>query len=188
MNCLQCTSKECKKTGRDCNNSHDQVVDEYRTESVRELYKNADDLVAGGKAGTLSRLEEIILFARSQRYRNIAIAYCFSMETWAKQVADILKARDFTVSSVRCTINGIRENEIVPELKESVNCNPVGQAQELNRSKADLVIEMGLCLGHDILFHQHLTKPMTVLFVKDRKYGNVPQRCLEESEAENMVR
>ena len=63
-------------------------------------------------------------------------------------------------------------------MKGGVNCNPIGQAKAVNKSRADLVIEMGLCLGHDILFHQYLEKPFTVLAVKDRVHKNNPLEAL----------
>ena len=140
----------------------------------QKLYRSADDLVANGRAGSLSRFEEIVLFAQNQGYRHIALAYCFSMEVLAGQVETALREAGFKVSSVRCSVGGVRENEIASELKPSVNCNPIGQALTLNRSRADFVIEMGLCLGHDMLFHQHLKKMFTVFIVKDRKHGHSP--------------
>ncbi len=179
MNCLLCNTKECKVSGKDCNDRHDEIVAEYREAPLRSLYKSADELVAGGRAGTLSRLDEIIEFSRLQGYRRIGLAYCYSMEDWAGEVRKILKDAGFSVSSIRCTVNGVREEEVVPGLKDSVNCNPIGQAEAVNESDADLVIEMGLCLGHDIIFHQYVRKPLTVLFVKDRKFGHVPQRALK---------
>lgn len=49
-----------------------------------------------------------------------------------------------------------------------------GQAQMLNRAKTELNIQMGLCLGHDILFQKHAEAPVTVLAVKDRVLANNP--------------
>jgi len=179
MNCLSCNSKTCKKTGADCNLGRDGVLTEYRNPETVKLYEDADSLVSGGRAGSLSRLDEIIEFASAQGYREIAVAYCYSMEKQAVRLKEVLEKNSFKVSSCRCTINGIKESDISPSLKGGVNCNPIGQAVELNNSSADLVIEMGLCLGHDILFHQYLEKPFTVFAVKDRFHNHNPLAGLE---------
>ncbi len=174
MDCIGCTSKDCKLSARDCPGTRDSIVEQYQTPSTRDIYTHADSLVSGGKAGTLSRVEEILEFAKSQSYKNIGIAYCYSMEKEAVTLHQILKAQGFRTYSYRCTINGITEGEMCPGLQGGVNCNPIGQAEAVNAEGAELVIEMGLCLGHDILFHQHLKKPFTVLAVKDRVHQHNP--------------
>lgn len=179
MNCLNCTNKDCKLNAKDCNGGHDEVVAAYKDSGAVPLYENADKLVAGGRAGSLSRVDEVIEFAKLQGYDNIGIAYCFSMEKQAVRLMEKLKEADLKVLSFRCTVNGVKETEISDTLTGGVNCNPIGQARAVNKSRADLVIEMGLCLGHDILFHQHLTKPFTVLAVKDRVHAHNPLAALQ---------
>lgn len=159
----------------------DSVLELYRNTDTVRLYENADSLVAGGRAGSLSRLDEIIEFSKAQGYAEIAVAYCFSMERQALLLKGVLEKNSFRVSSCRCTINGIKESEISGKLKGGVNCNPAGQAMDINKSSADLVIEMGLCLGHDILFHRYLEKPFTVFAVKDRVYNHNPLEALNRS-------
>jgi uncharacterized metal-binding protein len=181
MNCLSCNAKACKKAGADCNLGRESVLKEYRNHETVKLYENADSLVSGGRAGKLSRLQEIIEFAAAQGYLEIAVAYCFSMEKQAALLKAVLEKNSFRVSSCRCTINGIKESDISPSLKGGVNCNPVGQAIDLNNGNADLVIEMGLCLGHDILFHRYLEKPFTVFAVKDRFHNHNPLAALGDA-------
>ncbi len=178
MDCLACSSKLCKKEAKDCNNSRDVVLLKYKEEVNNDIYNKSDKLVAGGRAGNLSRLEEIAEFSVSRSYKNIAIAYCYCMENLAGDVKEFLTGYGLTTSSYRCTINGIKENQISNELADSVNCNPIGQAEAINNSDADFVIEMGLCLGHDVLFHQHLKKPFTVFIVKDRVHNHNPAKAL----------
>ena len=175
MRCLSCKNKACKSEAKDCNKAHDSVLPHYLSADNQSLYSHADSLVSNGLAGTLSRFEEIVLFSKAQGYKEIALAYCFAMERMAENVANALEREGFVISSVRCSINGIRENEISPKLGPAVNCNPIGQARSVNDSDAEFVIEMGLCLGHDVLFHQYLTKPFTVFVVKDRKHNHCPQ-------------
>ena len=154
----------------------------YQNEPKKETYLHADELVSGGKAGTLSRLEEIAQFCKAEQYTTIGIAYCYSMESLAEKTSDYLKAQGLNVRSYRCTVNGIRECQINASLGHSVNCNPLGQAQAINREDVDFVVEMGLCLGHDVLFHQHLKKPFTVFVVKDRVYDHDPKQFLLKKE------
>ncbi len=179
MDCLKCTNKNCKLSARDCPGTKDSILKNYSDPPVQQLYRNADDLVSGGRAGHLSRLEEILEFSHSQGYRHIGIAYCFSMEKEAEKLHAILASQGFKPWSYRCTINGLTEGEMCPGLTGGVNCNPIGQAEAINREPAELVIEMGLCLGHDILFHQYLAKPFTVFAVKDRVHGHRPLEGLQ---------
>jgi len=44
----------------------------------------------------------------------------------------------------------------------------------LNKSKTDLNILLGLCVGHDSLFIKYSDAPITVLAVKDRVMGHNP--------------
>ena len=85
-----------------------------------------------------------------------------------------MKAAGQNVRSYRCTINGIRENEVHESLGSAVGCNPVGQALSINQEEIDFVVEMGLCLGHDVLFHETLKVPYTVFMVKDRVFNHNP--------------
>ena len=104
MNCLNCSNKDCKLNAKDCNGGHDEVVEAYKDSGAVPLYENADKLVAGGRAGSLSRVEEIIEFAKLQDYSRIGIAYCFSMEKEAVRLKDMLKEAGFRVLSFRCTV------------------------------------------------------------------------------------
>ena len=181
MDCLACKGKNCKLQGKDCPGTRAEILGEYEDPETRRLYRNADGLVAGGLAGSLSRVEELVRFSRSQNYRSIGIAYCFSMEKEAGILQDLLKKEGLKVRSYRCTVNGLTEGEMCPGLPGGVNCNPIGQAEQINAEAPDLVVEMGLCLGHDILFHQYLKRPFTVLAVKDRVHGHNPLKALKSA-------
>jgi uncharacterized metal-binding protein len=63
----------------------------------------------------------------------------------------------------------------------SVSCNPIGQARQLNREGVDLVLVIGLCLGHDILFQREIKVDCTTLVVKDRVYNHAPLNVLSEN-------
>jgi len=53
-------------------------------------------------------------------------------------------------------------------------CNPIMQAQILNRSETDFNIVMGLCVGHDSLFYKYAEALTTTTVVKDRVTGHNP--------------
>jgi uncharacterized metal-binding protein len=142
MNCLNCSHKNCKLEAKDCTGSHDDFVNEYKNESNKKIYSDADKLVANGRAGNLSRLDEIVEFCKNQEYQKVGIAYCFSMENLAKETGEILKEAGLNVTSYRCTLGGVKENEVDENLGNTVNCNPIGQAQQINKEKNNFVIEM----------------------------------------------
>lgn len=62
-----------------------------------------------------------------------------------------------------------------PKSCRQVSCNPLGQAEQVKAAMPDLIVEMGLCLGHDILFRAATAGiPSTTLVVKDRTNGHAP--------------
>jgi len=53
-------------------------------------------------------------------------------------------------------------------------CNPILQAELLNRARTDFNIIIGLCVGHDMLFTKFSKAPVATLVVKDRMTGHNP--------------
>jgi uncharacterized metal-binding protein len=53
-------------------------------------------------------------------------------------------------------------------------CNPLLQAELLNRAGTDFNVLVGLCIGHDMLFTSNSKAPVTTLIVKDRLSGHNP--------------
>ena len=173
-NCLECTSKGCKKGGADCFGLKDSSLEVYKREDVKGIVKSSSILVDNGRAGELSRFQEVVEFCRLQSYRNVGLAYCFGLEDIASLVREKLLGEGISVIPARCTMGGVREKDIDEDKEtDAVSCNPAGQAEFLNK-RAEFVIEMGLCLGHDVVFHQELKVPFTVLLVKDRVYTHAP--------------
>jgi len=174
LDCLRCKIPNCQLKRRDCNNRKDEVVAIYAEPENKVAYARADELVAGGRAGTLSRAEEIVEYTKLNDIKGISLAYCYGINDYATKLADFFRKNGLKVYSCRCTINGITEKEIDPTMGENVNCNPIGQALDVNEDDSELVVEFGLCLGHDILFHKYLKKPFTVFAVKDRTNNHNP--------------
>jgi uncharacterized metal-binding protein len=102
------------------------------------------------------------------------------MEKQVQQIAGIIRSYGLNVRSVSCTVGGIPQNEVNPESSFcTVSCNPIGQAMQMNSEKVDLVLMVGLCLGHDILFQREVKADCTTLVVKDRVHNHAPLKALE---------
>ena len=107
MKCLECPEKSCKISGKDCNGKKQDIVAAYKANGKDETYSHADRLVSNGRAGTLSKLEEIAEFCHLEGYTRIAIAYCYSMEGLAVKTMNYLEGQGFKVDSDRCTVNSL---------------------------------------------------------------------------------
>ncbi len=177
--CDLCNNKNCK-TGKDCYGVKDLSLTEYRNPEIKKITIAASKLIDNGRAGTLSRLDEIIQFCLSKGYKRIGLAYCIAFDVAGREISELLRSEGFEAVPVICTTGGVLEREIDTfKTKDTVSCNPAGQAQVLKNHKVDFIIEIGLCLGHDIIFHSRLEIPFTVLIVKDRVFNHNPAKALK---------
>ena len=178
MDCTKCTSKGCRLS-QPCADRSIEYREQYHTKEAQDIARAASKLVDNGKAGTLSRLEEIVEYAKIKAYRTLGVAYCYGMEREAVFLREYLETEGFRTVMVSCTVDGISECEVdTTKTDESVSCNPIGQANALNRSDADFTILMGLCLGHDILIQKNLNMDFTTWIVKDRVTNHRPMDAL----------
>lgn len=177
MDCTLCNTKKCRDL-EVCNAQvadQNKLIEQYQVSEVQGLVQSAAELVDNGRAGTLSRLQEIIEFSRQMNYKRLGLAYCYGMETDAKALAQYLKDKGFKLSAVSCTTGALGQDKVNNNSNlKGVSCNPVGQAEQLNNENVDMVIVMGLCLGHDIIFQKKVNAPVTTLVVKDRVYQHNP--------------
>ncbi len=177
MDCTKCNTKKCRKTEA-CNALQfdaNALMEKYHLPDNQEIIRAAAQLVDNGRAGTLSRLQEIIEFSRSMKFQRIGLAYCYGMEQNAALVANILRNSGFKTVPVSCTAGGFKQLEVNSESSlHGVSCNPLAQAEQLNQENVDLTISMGLCLGHDLLFQKQIKTYTTTLLVKDRVYNHNP--------------
>jgi len=159
-----------------------------RLASVQEFqcYERGPD----GLRTKLPRIEETIQFARKCGYKRLGLAHCAGLVYEAGLVAEILENNGFEVVSVQCKTGavpkeriGVKAEEKIagPEMWETM-CNPIVQAMIINKSKVDMVIMLGLCIGHDTLFIKYCEVPLTVLAVKDRVLGHNPLAALYAGE------
>ncbi len=180
MDCTKCKQKGCR-SGRPCVDESGEYLERYLNGENREIVKASSKLVDDGRAGTLSRLEEIAEYAALRGYNKLGVAYCYGLEKYAERLKIFFDRRGIKAVFVSCTVDGVTESRIDPDKTNSVvSCNPIGQANVLNKAGVELTLLMGLCLGHDILLQKHLNMDFTTFAVKDRVYDHAPLRALTE--------
>ncbi len=188
MNCIDCNDKICRKQQNSCEReSFDktETIEQYQESSNCEIIKAAAHLVDNGKAGKLSRFQEIIEFSKSMNYKKIGLAYCYGMERQAIAIQKIFSENELTILPISCSVGGLKQSEVnVASCIHKVSCNPLGQAQQLNDENVDFTLVMGICLGHDILLQRNLKMDFTTIVVKDRVHNHSP---LKELERNNVI-
>ena len=127
------------------------------------------------------RVEDTIAFAERIGAKKIGIATCVGLLEESRVFHDILKSHGFEVASICCKVGsidktriGLGEDEKIEKGEFEPMCNPVTQAEILNKAGADLNVVIGLCVGHDTLFIKYSAAPVTVLIAKDRVFGHNP--------------
>jgi uncharacterized metal-binding protein len=165
------------------------AVKKYRLNAVKRIYvpatiteKEAYELVRGARMAVRPRIKELIEFGKLIHAQKIGVAFCAGMRDEAARTVGFLEKNGFTVASVLCKCGGIdktrlhvaKEYKIDDPLKFEAGCNPVLQAELLNRAETDINVIVGLCLGHDMLFTMNSKAPVTTLIVKDRLLGHNP--------------
>lgn len=114
-----------------------------------------------------SRLQELINFAKNSNFKKIGIANCLSMQKYADKLKEILTENGFEVVAINCKNSGLQNSDLFGEEAKGPSCDPLSQADYLNSQNTDLNINVGLCLGHGILFDKHSKVPTTTFVVKD---------------------
>lgn len=139
---------------------------------------------------TKTRIVEICEFAERMRYKRLGLAFCIGLAKEASITGEILSSHDFELVSIACKAGRTPKEKIylgdddkIYQGKEEAMCNPIYQAELMNRAKTDLNILLGLCVGHDSLFLKYAESPVTVLAVKDRVTGHNPLAAIYLSES-----
>jgi uncharacterized metal-binding protein len=147
----------------------------------RAGYRDRPAGIGGGLEPVTPRIVEIVGFARNMGYKKLGLIFCFGLRHEAAVVAEILQTNGFDVVSACCKAGNVPkadlglgpEDQLSPCGPEAM-CNPILQAELMNRAKGDFNVMLGLCVGHDTLALKHVEAPVTVLAVKDRLLGNNP--------------
>ena len=202
-NCARCSFKVADRVCRKEGGKHPENCPTIRkadlTEEVLAEYHNRDNLEFARQASRQEaegyigrdlgyanvrpgkpRIEEILDFTTRMRYQKIGMAFCMGLQKEAGMVEKIFSSRGLKMVSAICKIGrvpkealGLKDDEKIAVGKFEAMCNPILQAEVLNREKTDFNILLGLCVGHDSLFLKYADAPCTVLAVKDRVTGHM---------------
>lgn len=129
-----------------------------------------------------NRVEELVHFATLRGLRRLGVAFCVSMTKEAQALGRLLEDEGLLAELVCCRVGAV-DYEVIgltkahPERFAAI-CNPVAQAKLLNEAKVDLVVNMGLCIGHDLILQEEAEAPVTTLVVKDRALDHHPIAAL----------
>jgi len=180
--CAHCDQKECLG-GKDCFGLRDEHRSIYEKDEKLLKMTRASAATEAWRYLEASRLEELVHFAHGMGFNHLGLAFCFGLPEEARTLADILERNGFKVSSVICKACGVPKDDlgltrILPPSVPEAMCNPVGQAELLNKAKTELNVILGLCIGHDALFTMHSRVPVTTFATKDRALGHNPMSAL----------
>ena len=129
-----------------------------------------------------SRVQQCIEFARELGAKKVGLAVCVGLVREGREFARFLDRAGFQVISVACMVGGLKPQETgIPD--EWVNplgisCNPIAQAEIMNREGTELNFIYGLCVGHDTIFIKRSKAPVTYVVAKDVVMGNNPGAVL----------
>jgi len=197
VQCALCDALKCWNPGRKgkfpavcAMEKHKDLIEEttqkgWTDPEARRLNVASENLFINGydkqRGDQWSRVEELIYFMKDMGYQKIGIAFCVGLFKEAKILHLILEKNGFEVVSVNCMAGGIPRSELEKTYSVKtrqhggkVVCNPLMQAEVLNREKTDFNVIFGLCLGHDTLFIKYSTADVTTLVVKDRVLAHNP--------------
>ena len=187
--CAQCTISACEsgqldKLPKNCpmrdSEYFQQCLEEYRKPENHDFFVNCSAIEAMGYC-QWPRLREMMEFARRMGYTKLGLAFCAGLHKEAAVVDRIFRKNGFEVVSVICKTGSIpkdkagvpQEFRVRPGAYE-VMCNPIAQAELLNREGTQFNVCLGLCVGHDSLFYKYSKALVTTLVAKDRVTGNNP--------------
>jgi uncharacterized metal-binding protein len=161
-------------------NALDNANKKYSEETTIDYYKSAS-LVSSKYDGMRPRIAEAIDFVKEMGFHKIGFAACLAFEYEMKTIREIFVKEELEPIIVGCQIgNSTPGDRGVAELLKYSNstCNPIGQAEILNEESTQLNFIVGLYMGHDILFSEYSSAPVSTLVVKDRMTGNNPVAAL----------
>ena len=182
------------------------VKRKYKTKEIKNFYIQAaltekeayDEKEAREKGRTVPvrpRIREIAEFSKKIGAKKIGIAFCSGLGDEAARASSIIEKYGFEICSAICCCGAVDKSElgvppeykIIDPEKFEAGCNPLLQAELLNKAKTDINVIIGLCVGHDMLFTMNSQAPVTTLIVKDRFTGHNPVISLYTKYHKNIV-
>ncbi|MFC2165234.1 DUF1847 domain-containing protein [Acidobacteriota bacterium] len=170
-----------------------EVKEKYKSEEFQKFFhcsamveKECYDIKALREEGRIvplrPRIREIAEFAKKIEAKKIGLAFCSGLIDEGGRVNAILEKHGLDVCSAMCSCGALDKSEVglpdeyrifTPEGFEA-SCNPLMQAELLNKAGTAFNVLVGLCVGHDMLFSKYCEAPVTTLIVKDRLTGHNP--------------
>ena len=167
-------------------NNYQDLLEQTKTEYLKpenlDIHVSAAKVIKKGD-NLWPRVQETIEFAKGLGTKKIGFAVCLGLLREGKELVRFFQRAGFSdMVVVGCMIGGFKDTETgVPEeysFPYGATCNPIAQAEILNREGTELNVMVGLCIGHDTLFLKHSKAPVTVFAVKDRVTCNNPTAVL----------
>ncbi len=189
LDCAHCDKDYVCYEGVDCSGIGDEIREVWDDPKVKKIQKVATG-IEGNYYMKYNRLQELIVFCKEMGYKKLGVAFCIGMQEEVERLVDLLSPH-FDVVSVCCKVCGIDKKDFdlkqIRDDRYEAICNPLGQAEILNRNDTDLNIIFGLCIGHDILFTQHCKAPVTTFVVKDRVLAHNPMGAVYSRYHRNVI-
>lgn len=184
--CANCTLHGCEKQDgsypKNCPVLEKEFIEEINAkyEPYMDFFSTCARIEAEGYC-RWPRLRESLELCQRMGYKRVGLAFCAGFRNEAKVVEELLRSRGFEVVSAVCKVGSVDKESfgMAPECKVHPGgfepiCNPIGQAEMLNRCGTEFNIVLGLCVGHDSLFLKHSEALATVLVAKDRVLAHNP--------------
>lgn len=129
----------------------------------------------GARPEPRSRLAEAMDLAHRLGATRLGISFCVGFREEARVLSKIFETNGFEVSSVCCKTGSTPKEEagildaqkVRPGTREMI-CNPLAQAELLNRERIHFALVLGQCVGHDAATFRALKAPAVCLVAKDR--------------------
>lgn len=189
--CIDCGSVKCNEgEGRYPDFCLTCEMEEAWKSKVMEQYEGGQNKAAMIAAAEveyegycrLTRIEEIMEFAKKTGAHKLGIATCVGLIRESRILGRIFRKHGFEVVGVGCKVGAIDKTSVGIQQKcEAIGChmcNPIMQAEVLNKEQTDLNVVVGLCVGHDSLFYQYSNALCTTAVTKDRVLGHNPAAAL----------
>ena len=187
--CAQCAIQACcqenpGKMPKNCPMRNEALMGEAK--ACYDLPENRDFYITTAEVESLGhcqwpRVKETIQLCLRMGYTKVGLVFCKGLAKEAKVVDDLMRRAGLNVVSVICKTGGMDKSTcgIPDEMKVHPGkfepmCNPVAQAMLMNEQGTQFNVVMGLCVGHDTLFHKYSNGLCTTLVTKDRVLGHNP--------------
>lgn len=145
--------------------------------------------VLSAARGEWCRVAEVMEFAHCLGATHVGLVFCTGFRNEALLLTKVLEANGFRVSSSCCKTGsvpkeefGIRDDEKVRPGAAEMVCNPLAQAELLNREGVQLALLLGQCVGHDSATMAYLEAPAVCIVAKDRVLAHNSVAALYEME------